>query len=476
MGRRRGQLPPGWVQPHWLEAGIAPEARTATAVGTVDGGVTARVDGRGLVAGLGAGWALDWWVGAEDGWHVPSREPASRVRQTRLGAAPVVETAMRVPGGEVVHRCYGARAGRGAVTVVEVENRSHVPVALALGVRPYDLERVATVRRVALTGDVVLVEGRPAVSLGRSPAFAAAGAGDVDVADEVFAGTRGDPAHLGERRARSGLASLAVVLPLPHTAVVRVALADEVVAPASLPPADATARGWEAHAARGMRVAVPDERLQAALAAAVADLLLHADDRAFDDPLVVGALERWGFGAEVARLADARGYRVTAGDGFVVGAVPVPGSGPVLERLDAALRAASPTWTWPRDGHPARAPATVLALARDVLLDDQGDGQVALWPLVPPAWLGQGVEVHDAPTPRGLLSYAVRWHGARPALLWDAPAGTTITAPGLEPGWSSRAAKGEALLAPVEPAGGLPGVYGDVEVGSTVTEPGDSFG
>jgi hypothetical protein len=117
----------------------------------------------------------------------------------------------------------------------------------------------------------------------------------------------------------------------------------------------------------------------------------------------------------------------------------------------------------------------VLALVRALLVDDVSDGAVDLWHLVPPAWLGQGVEVHDAPTPAGALSYAVRWHGARPALLWDAPAGVVLRAPGLDPSWSSGEVKGEALLAPVEPAGGLPGVYGDVEVGSAVTEPGDSF-
>ena len=49
-----------------------------------------------------------------------------------------------------------------------------------------------------------------------------------------------------------------------------------------------------------------------------------------------------------------------------------------------------------------------------MLVDDRRDGCLALLPLVPPDWLGQGVEVHDAPTAAGLLSSAVRWHGARP--------------------------------------------------------------
>jgi len=66
--------------------------------------------------------------------------------------------------------------------------------------------------------------------------------------------------------------------------------------------------------------------------------------------------------------------------------------------------------------------------------------------------------VHDVPTHAGRLSYAVRWHGERPALLWElspheATTITRITAPGLDPSWSSEDLAGEALLAPVAPPG-----------------------
>ncbi len=73
---------------------------------------------------------------------------------------------------------------------------------------------------------------------------------------------------------------------------------------------------------------------------------------------------------------------------------------------------------------------------------------------VPDTWLGQGWEVHDAPTAAGRLSYAVRWHGDRPALLWHldphpSMAEVSITVPGLDPTWSTTEVRGEALLAPV---------------------------
>ncbi len=73
---------------------------------------------------------------------------------------------------------------------------------------------------------------------------------------------------------------------------------------------------------------------------------------------------------------------------------------------------------------------------------------------MPPTWYGQSLDVHDLPTSAGSLSFALRWHGARPALLWElttradeAPIDVTITAPGLDQAWSTDAHQGEALLA-----------------------------
>ena len=53
-------------------------------------------------------------------------------------------------------------------------------------------------------------------------------------------------------------------------------------------------------------------------------------------------------------------------------------------------------------------------------------------------WAGQPIELHGAPTAFGPFSFAVRWHGPRPALLWElaahpGTAGPVIRAPGLDP-------------------------------------------
>jgi hypothetical protein len=89
----------------------------------------------------------------------------------------------------------------------------------------------------------------------------------------------------------------------------------------------------------------------------------------------------------------------------------------------------------------------LLAALRAVLVQDR-DGSVALLDDWPPEWIGQPIDVRDAPTRRGPVSCSVRWHGDRPALLWEGPEDTTFSAPGLDRAWSSSDARGEALLAP----------------------------
>ena len=97
-------------------------------VGTLGGGAPALVDPVGTVRPPGAGWTLEWWIGADDRWRLPTNEVA--VRQHRVGDAPVVETSMRVPSGDAIQRVYGA-AGAGTPIVVEVENASPAPFVVA---------------------------------------------------------------------------------------------------------------------------------------------------------------------------------------------------------------------------------------------------------------------------------------------------------------------------------------------------------
>jgi hypothetical protein len=135
-------------------------------------------------------------------------------------------------------------------------------------------------------------------------------------------------------------------------------------------------------------------------------------------------------------------------------------------RLRWMLDAATPTFTWPEaihpqlgggcmgDGHHGWAAADFLSLVRNLLVRETANGDIDLMTIVPPGWAGQPVEVRNAPTQAGRVSYAVRWHGERPALLWECDrAGVTLRAPGLDPTWSTRQQAGEALLAPFAVSG-----------------------
>jgi hypothetical protein len=678
---------PDWLWPFWVERQLDPESpsyvprapgpfpvnvthRNWTAVGNLASPWEAIVDPRGLVTPWVGGWSLDWWIGAEDRWHLPSREPA--VRQSLAGSAPVVETAMRIPGGDAVHRVYAIPASSadalGELVIVEVENTSAVPVAVAFALRPYNPAGLVAMGLIELHDLTVLVDGRPALLLPRPPAGVSASVLEAGDCVHRVLGGQATPGPL-DVEDPEGLAQAAVVYPLPHRSSIRVAmpLAPERPRGASgvprrhsrrdVPPAvDMTrwpaaadvARGWQAHLQRGLRLELPDSRLQAAVDANRADLLLfHTGDSLTPAPWsgdetsfleaasMAVTLDRFGFTTEATEVLRARQWRSPASDSgrlrnweahagalwaiaehyrltgdsallgelipavregvrfllghHVVASLPyedgfwfvralvdgawllrLAGDGPGAEEAETAagqlrdaitasldqaaarlgrpampaapgrgfdagmigslvasaplgllppddpwvtgtlevvrerfclgdafydavahtglipsltlriarceleagdpkawrrlrwlLDAATPTFTWPAgihprlgggclgDGHHGATAAAFLGFVRHALVREAPDGSVALATIFPPEWAGQPLEVHDAPTHHGHISYALRWHGDRPALLWQCERpGVTLTVPGLDRSFSTAAPSGEALLAP----------------------------
>jgi len=192
---------------------------------------------------------------------------------------------------------------------------------------------------------------------------------------------------------------------------------------AGLPDPGDAARGWAAHLDRGLRVELPDPALTAALRSALAATLLASARRPVP-PRAVAALEDWGFDAAAATAWATLGWRD--------------------RRAAAHRRSTPPSWA---DVAATRGDAELLTRVRALLAHDGADGTVTLLADLPGAWRGHRVDVRDAPTRAGPVSYAVRWHGPRPALLWEAPPGVQLRAPGLDPGWTTRDPSGEALLA-----------------------------
>ncbi len=383
--------------------------------GVLGGRFRADVTPWGSVAPWDGSPELAWHVAADDRWHSPRAEMA--VRQTRLLGAPVFETRLRVPGGDAVQRVWSVADGGGR-TLVEVTNESPLPIACAF------------TRRDLLTA--------------RPPAAV------------PVAGIELPPG--------------AIILPIGHRSAVTVALAHrEPVAghlPAGSPSAESTARGWIGRAERASRVAIPDPLAGEQLVAARAELLLAGPPSLDDDPLahLLGL-------TELVRLGELAGAALDA-------AIPdVAAAASALARregwdVDAALDASAlllhragerravadivrivagrgRSEPPPRDP-PLAGPRSIAAVERQ--LAARGE---LLPGGIPAAWLGADFEAHRIPVgPASTVSFAVRWHGPHPAVLWQVDgAPVKLTAPAIDATWRTTDPCGEALWRWPPPSG-----------------------
>jgi len=390
-------------------------------IGVVGGGAPATVDAVGTVTPADAAWTCEWWIGGDDRWHVPANEVA--VRQHRVRDVAVVETTMRVPGGDAVQRVYAA-AEPGRPLVIEVENQSPAPFVLAFALRGPST--------VIADGTQVMIDKVFVLTTLRAPSRWAR-----SVASPVLVPVTTGLAETGPfpgTRDRSARLEVAFLHPVAHRTTFRAVLTRGTEVPRfdvrGLPDAAAVARGWSRVLERGMQVQLPDRPIEARIRAARAEILLRGQSRN-PGALVAAALEDWGFDAEAETAWRHLGAR---------------------ERRRAGTRPEPTSWT---DAMTIDDDAAFLLGVRRLLVhDDARDPSrpVALCAEFPVAWRGQPVEVRDAPVAGGAVSYAVRWHGARPALLWDAPEGVAVRMPGLDPTWTSGPATGEALLGPADSA------------------------
>jgi hypothetical protein len=319
----------------------------------------------------------------------------------------------------------------GALVAVDVENRSPVPLTVALVVR------VAR-GRVEIDGTSLRIDGEVVLALSAPPRRWSVGE---STAEEVMGGA----ARRGAVEGFDGPGELALLFPVPHGTSVRAAIgAQDGVNPRELPAADAVARGWDVQLERGLQAELPLP-VGELVDAARADLLLGTRDAA-----AVAALEDWAFDDEAATGWSQLGWR---------------------ERRRARRRAApDDPWAGLRAIEADREPARFLSALRGVLVRERGD-HVDVLPGFPPDWLGQPLTVSAVPLRAGTLAFAVRWHGARPALLWDAPAGVQLSAPALDPSWSTAEPAGETLLAePPRPL--LSFAAGEQARGASVDAPG----
>lgn len=448
-------------------------------VGAVIGdleGPTAIVDDHGRVGAIDGSWWLEWGVGAEDRWRIAHDEIA--VRQSRVDDAPVYETWMRVPGGDVIQRVASANDGRGRTLVVEVENASASAVAIAV------VGRVAGPATLAATPEGIALDADPWIRSDRQVGGTLVA--DGDPWPGVIAGPEGGPAGPNTGPALSA----ALVVALPHRQSVRFEARIEGEFPERAATAAVISSGWRTVTADAMTIVVPEAALGEAWSRIVPDLVVQAgssDSRVAAEAAVV--LDIAGLHEEADR---ARAVVVAAAeDGLLRGPDAVAalralasrellaGAPSGLDQLagllaDAAGDAIDPVTlrqvaraldaTAPEAADDARLmagrtsgsfePITPAgAAARQVLgrvvSADTAD-RIELLPEAPPAWRGGQIDVRGCGTPNGRVSFSVRWHGPRPALLWERTGGSDaieLRCPGLDPTWSTLDRSGEALLA-----------------------------
>lgn len=380
--------------------------------GVLGGRWRATVSSSGAVQPWDDSPVLDWFVAADDRWHTPAVE--TTVRQTRVEGTPVVETRLRIPKGDAVHRVWSVADGAG-MTLVEVTNESPMPIAVAFS-----------------RGDVLTM--RPPTDI-PAPGI------------DLPAGS--------------------IVLPVGHQASVTVALSHSRAGAGALPvdvsPAMQVVRGWTTVADRAGRLVLPDAALVAGVMAARCELALTGPVHPDDDPA---------------------GFLVGMGQVVRMGELPDDWLPDVAHAVELAVKGGDDDW---RVGVALDAAALVLTVAgerralRDLTkvraqrLRQVGDPPAtapdhsvwllawidawtvspagALLPLgLPDAWLGAAVEVYDMPVgASSRVSFALRWHAARPAVLWETTGDAIeLSAPVMAPMWRSMEPSGETLW-PVPP-------------------------
>ena len=415
-----------------LSARVRPAAHV---LGIRSGGWNAIVNERGSIRLNDGSPVLDWHIAADDRWHDPSTEPS--VRQTRRAGVPVIETRLRIPGGDAIQRVY-AVADAGGLVVIEITNESTLPIAVAFT--------------------------RPDVISSRTPSPR---------------GAQGIELPTGS-----------VVFPVAHGSTLRVALRapDNVVENVDverLPSFEQLQKGWLKAVEQAGYVIVPE--------GAVAPLVA----RLRSDALILSGheIEYWAIGAGGDCANDPVVYILTLQELLRMGEKLNSVSAHI--RVDHAARLAQCVETLLKDNKKApilpwdveralfaaqfvfarmgesRAaddvaaaqlrlssaaeppnvmPTDIRAIAwvEEKMVAVQRDGTVQIFGRgIPRLWLGANLECHRVSAgPMHTVSFGIRWHGEKPALLWEVtgPAGIKLTAGKCDPTWTSVEATGETLL------------------------------
>ena len=415
-----------------LSARVRPAAHV---LGIRAGGWNAIVNERGSVRLNDGSQVLDWHIAADDRWHDPSTEPS--VRQTRRAGVPVVETRLRIPGGDAIQRVY-AVADAGGLVVIEITNESTLPIAVAFT--------------------------RPDLISSRTPSPRGAQGIELPIGSVVFPVAHGS--------------TLRVALRAPNNDVANVDVE-------RLPSFEQLQKGWLKSVEQAGYVIVPE--------GAVAPLVA----RLRSDALILSGheIEDWATGAGGDCANDPVAYILTLQELLRMGEKLTGDSAQI--RVDHVARLAQSVETLLKENRkssilpwdveralfaaqfvfsrmgenraaddvsaaqlrmssaadpPNVMPADIRAIAwvEEKMVAVQRDGSVQVFGRgIPRLWLGANLECHRvAAGPLHTVSFGIRWHGEKPALLWEVsgPAGVKLDAGICDPTWSTVESTGETLL------------------------------
>jgi hypothetical protein len=416
---------------------------------------------------------LRWFVAADDRWYRPSRE--TTVRQREISGVPVIETRIKVPGGDAVQRVYGVADFGGAI-VVEIYNDSSLPFAVA-----FDRGDIAAMREPSPTGvqGIDLPVGSVVFPVGHHATMRVA----------ILIGDAGQNVGKNARRnaARNGQNAGRKLSPQELE---------------SLPSFEQVERGWLAALRVASRVDVPEASWANILTTQRCRLLLtpgggvfgdvgsnsNGDSNSDDDfvDLILDRAERVKLGdradqwvdeiAEATETVIRRCAKNQSAKWFEERAIVLASM--LLNRAGEKRGQRDIAQTWSRVVSDAVVSrefgsgdfGSVFGVGADVgrdqlasfsgvrqiawvesqLVAQRRDGVIEICPRgIDAAWLGANFECHRlVASAEHLISFAVRWHGEKPALLWeiDGPAGARVVSSAVDGTFSSTEMRGETLL------------------------------
>lgn len=279
----------GPLFPRARREGAGKDDQHYTRVGILDGTHEVVVDAGGAISIAKEAPLIDWWIAGDERWYYPSSE--TTCTQRTLPGSSVVETAIKVPGGQAVQRVYAIQRssedGGGEAIVVEVENASVLPFGLAFAVRPYTFDGDATTAHIELRDTTLFVDGEPMLLLAKAPSRAIAqGLRDGDLAGAIADGAA-TASSFDALQCADDIAQAAVIVPVAHRTTYRAVIAlpmptpdgaatrtvSDVRFPSALPTAHQVADGWNAQLRSLATVSVPDPRIAAFVQSAAVHMM-----------------------------------------------------------------------------------------------------------------------------------------------------------------------------------------------------------